>query len=373
MMFKRIKMFIAMTVVMVSLSMVLAQSENRVTSDVPPDGSREKQSSHRVDDIFALAKESVEDDSNIEFSGFYPGMSSQDADTLARHYKLRDGEYLFSALQGKVWSMWFSFKGLRRITNVGNTADELSEIVANRVGNMKHDLENDTYVRKTTDGVVARMSGAGFFLEREGRELHLAKLISGMISIPGTNFKMGKYEVTQELWILVTGTNPSKFKGRDRPVENVSWRDCKKFIATLNAMPEVMASGVRFRLPKEAEWEYACRAGATGAYCKLADETEITDSTLGEVAWYDDNSEEETHPVGQKKPNAFGLYDMHGNVWEWCDDLGLDGTLSCHVRRGGGWNVSSKDSTAGNRVICNPDSRVDFLGFRLVTSQVPNR
>ena len=89
----------------------------------------------------------------------------------------------------------------------------------------------------------------------------------------------------------------------------------------LNSMPEVKKSGLTFRLPTEKEWEYACRAASTGDYCKLADGTEITKGTLGDVAWYEDNSGKKTHPVGQKKPNAFGLHDMHGNVLEWCEDL----------------------------------------------------
>ncbi len=137
-------------------------------------------------------------------------------------------------------------------------------------------------------------------------------------------------------------------------------------------MPEVMASGVRFRLPKEAEWEYACRAGATGAYCKLADETEITDSTLGEVAWYDDNSEEVTHPVGQKKPNAFGLYDMNGNVGEWCEDLYRAGR-SYRMYRGGLWSIQLSGCRASDRDYNSPDLRNSKLGFRLAASQDVNQ
>ena len=179
---------------------------------------------------------------------------------------------------------------------------------------------------------------------------------------------MGKFEVTQSQWTAVMGNNPANFWGDNNPVEQVTWEDCKKFLEKLNAMPEVRASGLAFRLPTEAEWEYACRAGGTGDYCKLADGTEITKSTLGEVAWYSNNSEKKTHPVGLKKPNAFGLYDMHGNVYEWCEDLYQAG-YSYRVRRGGSWFKDSENCTAGYRINCLPDDRRDDLGFRLAASQ----
>ena len=131
-------------------------------------------------------------------------------------------------------------------------------------------------------------------------------------------------------------------------------------------------SGLTFRLPTEKEWEYACRAGSTGDYCKLADGTEITERTLGEVAWYDGNSGKKTYLVGQKKPNAFGLYDMHGNVWEWCEDLYRAGN-SLRVYRGGSGNDFSLYCTAGFRYRYSPDIRYYNLGFRLAASQDVNR
>jgi len=193
----------------------------------------------------------------------------------------------------------------------------------------------------------------------------LSKFAKEMVAIPGKDYKMGKYEVTQALWFAVMGGNPSNFKGADRPVEIVSWDDCQKFLEKLNAMDEVKASGLVFFLPTEEEWEYACRAGSTGKYCKLADGTEVTAETLGTVAWYDDNSERQTHPVGQKQPNAFGLYDMHGNVWEWTSTA----DVVFRVYRGGSWYFWAGDCEAGFRDRHIPDFRFHDLGFRLAARQ----
>ena len=138
------------------------------------------------------------------------------------------------------------------------------------------------------------------------------------------------------------GSNPSYFKGPKNPVENLSWDDCQGFLSKLNAKTR----GIRgtFQLPSEAQWEYACRAGSTTRYCFGDDE-----SQLGDYAWYEANMAGKTHPVGEKKPNAWGLYDMHGNVWEWCQDWYDDYPKSAvddpvgppmgaaHVDRGGSW------------------------------------
>ena len=204
----------------------------------------------------------------------------------------------------------------------------------------------------------------GSFMMGNGEEKRRERITEG--------FWIGKFEVTQAQWEAVMGENPSRFKGADNPVEMVSWDDCQRFLKKLNALPVVKESGLVFRLPTEKEWEYACRAGSTGDYCKLADGTEITERTLGEVAWYDDNSGEKTHPVGQKKPNAFGLYDMHGNVWEWCEDLYRAGD-SNRVIRGGSWNFVSGNCRASLRVSFNPVFRSSILGFRLAATQNVNQ
>ncbi len=193
----------------------------------------------------------------------------------------------------------------------------------------------------------------------------ISSLATNMVPIPGKNYSVCKYEATQALWEAVMGNNPSRFEGADLPVEKVSWDDCKEFLEKLNAMPEVVKSGVVYRLPTAEEWEYACRAGSTGKYGLLADGKE---GTLDEMGWYLQNSDGKTHPVGQKKPNAFGLYDMHGNVWEWTATI-ADGFF--RVRCGGSWyNFGAGDCGADSRRRDDPyypDDRSPYLGFRLAS------
>jgi formylglycine-generating enzyme required for sulfatase activity len=184
-------------------------------------------------------------------------------------------------------------------------------------------------------------------------------------------FYLGKYPVTQEQWEAVMGNNPSHFKGPKNPVEQVSWDDCQKFLEKLNKR-EGNPVGT-FQLPSEEQWEYACRAGNTTRYCCGDDE-----SGLGEYAWYEANSGYATHPVGGKKPNAWGLYDMHGNVWEWCRDWWNDGyykesptddpsgpTEGSHrVRRGGSWSHPARFCRSALRNYFELGHRYYFLGLR---------
>ncbi|MBI4563760.1 MAG: formylglycine-generating enzyme family protein [Planctomycetes bacterium] len=129
------------------------------------------------------------------------------------------------------------------------------------------------------------------------------------------DFWMQTTETTQAQWEAVMGTNPSHFKGADRPVECVSWEECQEFMKRLNLKAKDALAGKTAKLPTEAQWEYACRAGEKGTWCFGDNEEE-----LGDYAWYGENSDDQTHPVGRKKANGWGLCDMHGNVWEWCQD-----------------------------------------------------
>ena len=188
-----------------------------------------------------------------------------------------------------------------------------------------------------------------------------------------SSFWLGTYEVTQAQWVEVMGSNPSKFKGRNNPVEQVSWHDAQEFVRRLNAKE----GHNRYRLPTEAEWEYAARAGSTSAY-SFGDE----EDNLGAYAWFDGNSGEKTHPVGQKRPNNWGLYDMHGNVWEWVQDwYGKNYYASSptenprgpsagenRVLRGGSWRDIARYCRVAFRYNLTPDNRYDDSGFRLALS-----
>lgn len=207
--------------------------------------------------------------------------------------------------------------------------------------------------------------------ENQGRVV--SEIVENMVQIPGKPFKMGKTEVTQRQWESIMGSNPSEFKNENNPVENVSWDDCQKFLDKLNEHPVSKESGLTFRLPNHIEWEFACRAGAEGPYCLLADGKEVNDggwfssSSVGLVAWFDQNSDDKPHPVGLKMPNAFGLYDMNGNVWEW-SSTGITASER-RVNLGGSWKSNAMRvavSDPSGRHYADPrDTRSNDLGFRL--------
>ena len=210
------------------------------------------------------------------------------------------------------------------------------------------------------------------------------------------NYYIGQTPVTQALWKAVMGkreckkapsfwqkligeegesyyveNNPSYFDGDNMPVENVSWDDCQEFISKLNA-----ATGKHFRLPTEAEWEFAARGGNNSKHYQYSGSNKI-----GDVGWYCNNSEGETHDVATKEPNELGVYDMSGNVWEWCNDLfggyisvsqtnptgHLSGTY--RVRRGGSWNDFAGRCRSSCRFSGSPDDCDDRIGLRLALSE----
>ncbi len=185
------------------------------------------------------------------------------------------------------------------------------------------------------------------------------------------DFQIGKYEVTQKQWQAVMGNNPSHFKGDNLPVERVSWYDVQEFIKKLN-----LKTGKKYRLPTEAEWEYAARSGPTSSQTLYSGSNKIN-----EVAWYSDNSGSTTNPVGQKKANALGIYDMSGNVWEWCSDWYVDyssgsqsnqqgSSSGTHrVGRGGGWYGEPQYCRVTFRNYYFAGYSSDYLGFRLALIQ----
>ncbi|MCX6153192.1 MAG: formylglycine-generating enzyme family protein [Candidatus Kapabacteria bacterium] len=185
-------------------------------------------------------------------------------------------------------------------------------------------------------------------------------------------FLLAQFPVTQDLYFEVTKESPSTFKGNNKPVETVSWRDAVNFCNTLSIKLELKTCYILsndneeiiidsnadgYRLPTEAEWEYACKAGTA----------EVRYGEIDEIAWYKENSGGKTNNVGTKKPNEWGIYDMLGNVWEWCSDL-YDETVygSYRIFRGGGWNDEARGCIATNRRRSHPTLfKIDDLGFRI--------
>ena len=187
-------------------------------------------------------------------------------------------------------------------------------------------------------------------------------------SVTVSDYYIGKYEVTQALWKAVMGNRPSTWKGENLPVESVSWKDVQDFIKKLN-----QKTGENFRLPTEAEWEYAARGGNKSKGYRFSGSNNI-----GDVAWQEDNSGKKTHPVGMKSPNELGIYDMSGNVWEWCEDkygkyssesqTNPTGSTkgSQRVLRGGSWSNFANICHISNRGKDSAGEKFGNYGFRLV-------
>ncbi|MCQ2324624.1 MAG: bifunctional serine/threonine-protein kinase/formylglycine-generating enzyme family protein [Paludibacteraceae bacterium] len=254
---------------------------------------------------------------------------------------------------------------------------------------------------KTSEGEINRVIGSKKFLVERNERIYMVNGISfSMIRVEGGTFTMGatseqgsdaendekpihsvtlsdysigKYEVTQELWQAVMDNNPSSFKGSTKPVESISWDYCKIFISKLNSLLSSQLGDKRFALPTEAQWEYAARGGKKSQGYKYAGS-----NTIDSVAWYANNSGSSTHEVGTKSPNELGLYDMSGNVWEWCQDrygsyssnsqtnpTGASGGSDC-VFRGGSWYCYARFCRVSDRNYRTPSNRYSDVGLRLV-------
>lgn len=220
----------------------------------------------------------------------------------------------------------------------------------------------DDIIRQIEKNMVALPGGTFIMGDEDNRRIHDVTL---------SPFAIGAMPVTQEQYEFIMGNNPSEFKGENNPVESVSWEDAQAFCKKLS-----QKTGKEYSLPTEAQWEYACRAGSGTYYCFGDVETK-----LDEYAWFNDNSRGSTQPVGKKKPNEFGLYDMHGNVWEWCNDWHGDYPYDsvvdpagpekggARVLRGGSWSFSAGRCRSAYRNHDNPGYRSNDVGFRLSRGQ----
>ncbi len=284
-----------------------------------------------------------------------PGVSQtkkEDPSPIRRYWVLLAGAGAIGTL---VWAFWPN----GTTSNPGAGATTTEELAAAPAAEQ---------VKKIKPPEMVLITGGSFAIESEanGNPGKPRKITVG-------DFSLGKYEVTQAAWRAVMGDNPSYFSGCDEcPVEQVSWEDVQQFIQKLNQQ-----TGQRYRLPTEAEWEYAA-GGGSGARTLFAGTND--ESSLGNYAWYDENSGDKTHPVGQKQPNGLGLYDMSGNVWEWCEDdwhqdfrgAPANGSAwvdsprgSDRVLRGGGWVNGPVRCRVAYRNLNVPGYRDGTLGFRL--------
>ena len=232
----------------------------------------------------------------------------------------------------------------------------------------QEEMRQNTFTVNGVSFKMIRVEGGTFMMgatsEQRPETLYNEK---PMHQVTLSDYYIGEMQVTQELWQAVMGSNPSRFKGSNRPVESVSWNDCQRFISQLNKL-----TGKRFRLPTEAEWEFATRGGKKSNGSKYAG-----NNNINVVAWFDGNSGNETHPVGQKQPNELGLYDMSGNVYEWCQDwygsyssntqtnpIGPE-SGSGRVYRGGSWYYSAGNCRSSHRNYGTPSNSDNNLGLRL--------
>ena len=209
----------------------------------------------------------------------------------------------------------------------------------------------------------------GFAIGRPVREMGALIIESPQTKVKIDGFWLGKYEITQSQYMAIMGTNPSFFTGDNNPVDSVSWLDALEFCRRLSEK-----TGESFTLPTEAQWEYACRAGTKTPYSR---------PSLEKCGWFKGNSGETTHPVGQKEPNAWGLFDMHGNLWEWCLTLfkvypysetdgrnGFSDKENLRIVRGGCYSEGAGYCRSAARYASNPQKGFDDSGFRVACSMI---
>jgi formylglycine-generating enzyme required for sulfatase activity len=244
---------------------------------------------------------------------------------------------------------------------------DISDVVA-VINIMAHGGGDETFTVNGVSFTMIYVNGGTFMMgatSEQGSEASDSEKPAHSVTL--SSFCIGQTEVTQELWEAVMGTNPSNSKGANLPVRQVSWDDCQTFIAKLNSL-----TGQQFRLPTEAEWEYAARGGNQSKGYKYSGSNNV-----GVVAWYDYNSSGKIHEVAAKAPNELSIYDMSGNVWEWCQDwygsystsaqTNPTGPLSgsSRVNRGGSGLNDARLCRVAFRGDASPDYRDSRLGFRL--------
>ena len=253
--------------------------------------------------------------------------------------------------------------------DVGDVNLLLDYILDPSAFNDEPQVESKTY---TVNGVTFKMvavAGGTFTMgatSEQGSDAYNSEKPAHQVTL--SDYWIGETEVTEGLWTAVMGSNPSYYnKGDIYPVEYVTWNDCQTFISKLNSL-----TGETFRLPTEAEWEFAARGGTQSQGYKYSGS-----NTIGDVAWYYDNSGNAKHPVATKAANELGLYDMSGNVWEWCQDWygsyssGAQTdptgptTGSGRVKRGGSWDDDAGNCRVSNRYFHTPSRRISYLGLRL--------
>jgi len=270
-------------------------------------------------------------------------------------------------LTGKTFSSAAAGKGITGTLEIR----EGSGIISNSIGMQFSLIPAGSFVMGSPDG-----SSPAWWPAEAGRETDETQ----HIVILSDDFYMQTTEVTQEQWEQVMGSNPSGNSGCDTcPVEEVSWDDALDFIAALNALEGKTGCGISpnscYSLPTEAQWEYAARGGNITAFYSGGiagtfpdvNHCDTPQPNLDRIGWYVCNSNNQTHPVAQKEPNNFGLYDTSGNVWEWCQDLYDTGTN--HVIRGGSWRDPADGLRSADRAEHLPG---DHIGFRVILS-VPSQ